>query len=812
MENGYPDRRFLHLMDSSEETDLVKNILESPLGLASDIIKRLFEERFEKLKDELDVIKQFVAGIDKAQKLSADYTLASYYPVMFAFHQYFHSSFRARQGKVLEKMIQKILKQYGWCDQVPASNKDRLLIVREIFGVAGFPNLDIDALGVSWTQKKTILIQLRSRDDTGGTTAKGSLVDFLRELLRLNIIPQHDILYLVCIWDAREAQQKNSTVKKMFSALQDLIEIGEDQFHNIVEKKVQLQENISLKMAYGTDEIETALSEWIGDENKDVLTAISTIVGLVSDWDDLWISYAIASLELEITKFSGKSNVKLLNEYYDKIGMSFNFASYRHLTDSIDGIVQQLIPLWTEDSIPLNSLSDKAKYIRDLLFLKAYYEKDKDITEQLTIFSIDGVTDTSKADETDKRIELISFRELVPEIKDTGYLTHAIFYYPAKFIPHVVRYALKSFTKEGDWVIDPFAGSGTVGVEAYVCKRNAFLLDLNPLLDYMIPLKVRTEKEELREDSLSQMLDGLEKSRHHFTPEWSNIAYWYPPEILEVLSRYWGFIKNSERNTYTSIIESALLKVSKHFSYAEHRTPKLFRSKSKLNYIEELLQTDWAEKLKKMIRSRSLETLRSLNDFATFTSHHNNYVQFRGGVDSSYFSLQREFDALITSPPYLQAQEYMRTVKMELFWLGYNDEEIRELSRLEIPYRKADRVIQTPTLEKIRTELTRADLIKLLDSYFCHTINALENSMNQLRANATACIFIGNPLIDGIKVEIWRILMEYFTANGYFFENLYEDRIKNRQLFGTRKNKNPDGMKSEFLLILRKGQLVTRTA
>ena len=426
------------------------------------------------------------------------------------------------------------------------------------------------------------------------------------------------------------------------------------------------------------------------------------------------------------------------------------------------------------------------------------------MTERPDLLSANDMVDASTDDEIDERIKLISFRELIPEIKDTGYLTHSIFYYPAKFIPHVVRYALESFTKEDDWVVDPFAGSGTVGVEAYLCKRNASLLDLNPLLDYMIPLKVPTEKEQLREESLSQMLDGLEKSRDRFTPAWSNVEYWYPPEMLEVLIRYWGFIKNSERNTYTTIIESALLKASKHFSYAEHRTPKLFRSKSKRKYVEELLQTNWEEKLRKMIRSRSLETLRSMNDFTTLTSHHNNCVEFKGGVDSSYFSFDQEFGALITSPPYLQAQEYMRTVKMELFWLGYNDEEIRGLSRLEIPYRKADRVIRTPTLEKIRAELTRADLVKLLDSYFCHTINALENAMNQLRENGTACIFIGNPLIDGIKVEIWRILMEYFTANGYLFENLYEDRIKNRQLFGTRKNKNPDGMKSEFLLILRK--------
>ena len=431
--------------------------------------------------------------------------------------------------------------------------------------------------------------------------------------------------------------------------------------------------------------------------------------------------------------------------------------------------------------------------------------KNKDITEQPALFSANDSVNASKDGKANERIQLISFRELVPEIKDTGYLTHSIFYYPAKFIPQVVRYALKSFTKENDWVVDPFAGSGTVGVEAYLCKRNSYLLDLNPLLDYMIPLKVQPEKELLRKDILGQMLDSLEKSGVHFTPAWSNLAYWYPPEMLEVLSRHWGFIKNSERSTYTAIIEAALLKASKHFSYAEHRTPKLFRSKSKREYVEELLQTDWTEKLKEMVRSHSLDTLRNMNDFATFTSYHNNCVEFKGGVDSSYYPFQQDFDALITSPPYLQAQEYMRTVKMELFWLGYNDEEIRKLSRLEIPYRKADRLIQTPALEQIRSELTRADLTKLLDSYFCHTINALENAMNQLKANGTACIFIGNPLIDGIKVEIWRILMEYFTDTGYFFENLYEDRIKNRQLFGTRKNKNPDGMKSEFLLILRKG-------
>ena len=375
MQNTYPERKFLHLMDFSEETEMVKNILKSPLGLASDIIKSLFKEKLEERKKDLDEIKLFAAGIKRAQNLASNYTLASYYPFMFAFHQYFHSSFRARQGKVLEQMIQDILKEYSECEHVPEKNKDRLLLLGDIFETDEPPNLDIDVMASDPMNRKTLVIQLRSRDDTGGTTAKESLVNLLREVLRSYQTPQNNLLYLICVWDPRDSQQKASTVKKMFMSLKEHIMVNEDSFNEIVINKVKLQENIYLKMAYGTDEIANSLFEWIGSKNENVLEAISTIVNLVSDWDDLWIAYAIASLELEVVSFSGQSNIKLLNEKHEKIGIVFNYASYQALTDSIDNILEKIIPLWTEDTIPLNTLSDKAQYIRDLLFLKAYYEK-----------------------------------------------------------------------------------------------------------------------------------------------------------------------------------------------------------------------------------------------------------------------------------------------------------------------------------------------------------------------------------------------------------------------------------------------------
>ena len=42
------------------------------------------------------------------------------------------------------------------------------------------------------------------------------------------------------------------------------------------------------------------------------------------------------------------------------------------------------------------------------------------------------------------------------------------------------------------------------------------------------------------------------------------------------------------------------------------------------------------------------------------------------GIDSLRKKLERDVDIMLTSPPYLQAQEYIRSLKLELFWLGYS--------------------------------------------------------------------------------------------------------------------------------------------
>lgn len=370
--SNFQERTFLLLVDETDENKLVKQILQSPLGLAKDLIQWIFNKKLQKHKNGLDKIKAFAAGIDRTESLSSGYTLAKYYSYMFAFQQFFHSSFRARQGKVLEEMIKNVLQIYANCDNVPEKVADSQNILSQSFGGNTITH-DIDVMGVNNHTKKILIVQLRSRDDTGGTTAKGSLVELLRTLLRFGVTPQHEITYLICVWDERNSQQKNSTIEKMHLSLKDFAPNKED-FVKKISEGYSFSKKIKLKLAYGTEEISQAFFKWIGTDKTEVLKAIQTLSENIANWDDLWLAYSIADIELELD-IKATSNIELLNEKWDKLGLVFDFSSYKSLVGSIDYATNIIAPNWQEDSIPFSSLSDKLHYIRDLLFLKACYTK-----------------------------------------------------------------------------------------------------------------------------------------------------------------------------------------------------------------------------------------------------------------------------------------------------------------------------------------------------------------------------------------------------------------------------------------------------
>lgn len=410
--------------------------------------------------------------------------------------------------------------------------------------------------------------------------------------------------------------------------------------------------------------------------------------------------------------------------------------------------------------------------------------------------------------------KLISFREKVSEIKSTTYLTHSLYYHPAKFIPQIVRYCLDEYCKKGGVVLDPFAGSGTMGVEASTRGYESYMIDINPLLDYLYPLKMPSFTKEEWEKYyyeakifLEEVLTGEPKTINKIN---DNINYWYPEKLYKYFCRVWtNFheLKNQKSTIAKNTVALVLFKISKYFSYAEHSMPKLFISKRKRAFIEKKLNED---SLFSQIEIKAFGALRDVKksvDSLIELDGKLKKAEYFAGVDSSEFNFEKlpELDCIITSPPYLQAQEYMRTFKLEMMWTGIPQEKIKEYISKEIPFRKAPSRIQGIYINEIREKIERKDLLKLYDSYFWFTVKALENASKRLKRNGKLCVLIGNPKMNGIEVEIWKVVYEYFINNlGFNFLKVYEDKIITRKLFKGRKNQNPEGMKSEYLIILEK--------
>lgn len=52
---------------------------------------------------------------------------------------------------------------------------------------------------------------------------------------------------------------------------------------------------------------------------------------------------------------------------------------------------------------------------------------------------------------------------------------------PANELKNIVE----EYTKEGDLILDPFAGYGGIGIEGILLNRNVILNDLNPVANYI---------------------------------------------------------------------------------------------------------------------------------------------------------------------------------------------------------------------------------------------------------------------------------------------------------------------------------------
>lgn len=385
--------------------------------------------------------------------------------------------------------------------------------------------------------------------------------------------------------------------------------------------------------------------------------------------------------------------------------------------------------------------------------------------------------------------------------------SHGMFKYPCKFIPEIPRWAIKTYFKDEDMIIfDPFSGSGTTLLEANINGLNSFGTEIDDIAKLIIKVKTtRLGKDKI--DELDKIFDQImynicNSSVDTYRPLITNLEHWFQPDTINQLGRIKntiGYIENVElRNFFQLCMVSIIKKVSK----ADDASPKPYVSRKIIKKpadVKKEFTTVFGRYKQMMIKLNEVEKFGKTNLLE------GNALNF----DAPYI------DLAITSPPYINAFDYGRTMRLENLWLGtLTEDSLREKKSKYVGTEKINIYKEKSSLEI----LNRSNLLK---QYYFEILNLderralivkkffedMEKNLllvyKHLKDDGKFIIVIGNSNIRKVNIESWKVLNELASNIGFVRTSYFSYLIQNPYIRIPR-NGRGGKVNKDFVLVLEK--------
>lgn len=370
----------------------------------------------------------------------------------------------------------------------------------------------------------------------------------------------------------------------------------------------------------------------------------------------------------------------------------------------------------------------------------------------------------------------------------TGYGTHSLHPYPAKFIPQLPNTLIREFTNPGDTVADIFCGSGTTLVEALLLGRNAIGVDANPLACLISTAKTTRfeagDREVLRElalraEEFARTIEGDGKptlwrtepfASSAWRPEVDAISFWFEPFVIEELAEVLSWCKSlkSERQRVVALaaFSAIVVNVSKQDSDTRY-----------VRRVKRIAPGFTTARFARSLRA-AVDALQSFGD--QVSRNLTCQVRLASVLDKPNVGT---FDFMVCSPPYPNAYSYHLYHMTRMLWLGFDQARFK---KEEIgSHRKYSR---------------KGPNGATADTFAAEMKVALSWVSQRLKPDGVACFVIGDSIIRGNRIGNADLLAEVARHVGY--EELGR-RI--RRLETTKKAFNPaiGKIKEETVLILQ---------
>ena len=253
-----------------------------------------------------------------------------------------------------------------------------------------------------------------------------------------------------------------------------------------------------------------------------------------------------------------------------------------------------------------------------------------------------------------------------PPCTHTESTLHQLSPYIGKLKSVIARDLIETYTKPGELVADMFCGSGTVPLEAALLGRRVFASDASTYAMTLTRAKLHPPVD--FHDALSQLASHTMIEETSPLPDLRRVPKWvrefFHPKTLKETIR----LSDQFRRTQSHFLHSCLLGILHHqrpgfLSYpSSHLVPYLRTRNFPRSIYPHLYQY-------RSVRPRlEAKISRAFKRTPSTTFHH--LISGITNTSVNHVDLPNGIDCVITSPPYMNALDYVRDNRLRLWFVG----------------------------------------------------------------------------------------------------------------------------------------------
>lgn len=345
--------------------------------------------------------------------------------------------------------------------------------------------------------------------------------------------------------------------------------------------------------------------------------------------------------------------------------------------------------------------------------------------------------------------------------------------FPARMAHELAMSSLEDLAA-GSTVLDPMAGSGTVIRHALSLKHKAIGIDMDPLAVLMA--KVSTTPYDTKKflDFVENVLEQASRlSSDTLCLDWIDndietkkfVEFWFAEQQRNDIRRLAYLIACNRNSRKEAELWNALKISLSRTIVSKEQKASLARDTSHSRPHRVTLTNDYD------VFNGVRKSAQQLAKILLPQPGNGNAIVNLGDARKLKSVKPGSVDAVVTSPPYLNAIDYLRGHKMALVWFGYRIKDIRQIRGDSIGAEKSLEIEPSETVKRIAAATGRFDahpdrIQKMIYRYANDLFQQLGETARVLKQNAKAIYVVGNSCLRNIYVENSEAVLQAAIASG----------------------------------------------